>query len=371
MSHYSVMIKPASALCNLRCAYCFYCDASAHRKGTPPEIMTRETAERVIQNIFAGLEDGDSLEICFQGGEPTLAGLAYFRHFVRQVRRQPQKGKVTYALQTNGMELDREWCAFLREHRFLVGLSIDAYPQHHNAYRVDAQGKGTFGRVMEAKRLLEETGVEHNVLCTLTNPLARHPQKVWQFIKQARIAYIQFTPCLGGLEGERSEWALTPQRFYSFYTGLYKLWKRDVEEGPYISVKLFDDLLNLFFFQRVTACGLHGQCQIQNIVEADASAYPCDFYALDAYYGGSLREQSLAQVRERLEGTGFLGEREALPEACGECKYRKLCNGGCKRMAQAMYVDAKTGFCGYRHLLEDIGQDLCDCGAALLRKRSP
>lgn len=366
MAHYSVMIKPASSLCNLRCAYCFYCDVSARRQVASHGIMTRETAGAVIANLFSGLEDGDSLLMAFQGGEPTLAGLAWFQDFVDLVKAQPKGVHVSYALQTNGTALDPEWCAFLARHRFLVGLSLDGYAQHHNQYRLDPQGKGTFQQVMGAKRLLDATGVEYNVLCTLTNTLARHPQKAWQFIQRERIQYIQFTPCLGGLAGERDPWSLTPQRFHSFYVALFAQWKQAVLEGRYFSVKLFDDMVNLLLRQAVSACGLHGRCQLQHIIEADGSVYPCDFYVLDAYRGGSLATEPFPQIRQRLESTGFLSSRTQLPQACAQCKYRKLCNGGCMRMAGAMYVDEATGFCGYQHLLADIGQELCDTGALLL-----
>lgn len=367
MAHYFVMVKPASSLCNMRCEYCFYHDVSAHRQVASHGVMTDETTEAVIANMFASMQHDDSITIAFQGGEPTLAGLPYFRHFVATVKQLQKKVTVSYALQTNGIGIDREWCAFLRDHRFLVGLSIDGYAKHHNAYRVDAHGKGTFGRVIDTKRLLDDMGVEYNVLCTLTNTLARHPQKTWQFILQEQIRYVQFTPCLNALETGQSKWGLMPHRFHSFYSALYPQWKRDVQRGRYVSVKLFDDLVNLLLRKEVTACGIHGTCQLQCVVEADGSVYPCDFYVLDPYCGGSLAKQTLTETRSKLEETGFLSMRTALPTACKACRYGRLCGGGCKRLASAMYVDETTGFCGFQHLLDGIGQDLCEMGSMLLR----
>lgn len=367
MQQYSVMVKPASSLCDLRCEYCFYHDVSARRAVASQGMMTRETAGAVIVNLFSGLEDGDALTLAFQGGEPTLAGLPFFRYFVETVRAQGRKVAVSYALQTNGMRLNEEWCEFLRENRFLVGISMDGYAQNHNQYRRDAQGKSTYARAIEAKRLMDKMAVEYNVLCTLTNALARHPQRVWKFILEEGIQYIQFTPCLSDLDGEPNEWGLTPQRFHRFYVELFGLWKQELRKGRYISVKWFDDLVNLVVRKTVTACGLTGHCGAHSIVEADGSVYPCDFYVLDPYKGGSLAEQGLRDIRTRLEETGFSGSRKTLPAACEPCQYGKICGGGCKRMASAMYVDEGTGFCGFQHLLEDIGQELCDIGAALLR----
>lgn len=371
MHHHSIMIKPASSLCNLRCRYCFYYDVSARRESASYGLMTPATSEAVIANVFSSLAAGDALSVAFQGGEPTLAGLPFFQHFIGAVRRQEKPVAVSYALQTNGTELDDPWCAFLREHDFLVGLSMDGYAKHHNTYRVDPAGRTTYSRALRAQRLLDAHGVAYNVLCTLTNELARHPARVWQFIQQQRIAFIQFTPCLNDLDAAPREWGLTPQRFHSFYVGLYDLWKQALYQGQYISVKLFDDIVNLLVRGEVTACGLHGRCQAQCVVESNGNVYPCDFYVLDEYCCGSLASSPLTEVQKALKDTGFASSRATLPESCGACKYLKLCNGGCKRLAASMYVEETTGFCGYRRLLEDIGQDLLETGMRLLRRFPP
>ncbi len=369
MKHISVMIKPASALCNLRCQYCFYADVTSLREVSAYGIMKEETAQAVIENIFCDLDEGGSLLVAFQGGEPTLAGLPFFQRFAELVKAQPKKVQVSYALQTNGWLLDESWCAFLRENHFLVGLSLDGYPEVHNQYRLDPQGKGTYGKVLQAKQLMDKHRVEYNILCTLTNKLARHPQKVWNVVLKENIRYIQFTPCLGKLEGEPDEWTLTPKRFYSFYAALFPLWKQEVQKGNYISVKLFDDIVNLAVRRQVTACGMHGRCQSQHIVEADGSVYPCDFYVLDGYRGGSLADQPLHSIDETLQTVGFLDSRKQLGEPCYRCKYLQFCGGGCKRMERVMYLD-DSGFCGYQKLLDEIGQELCDIGSRLIRSSS-
>lgn len=366
MKRYTIMIKPASSLCNLRCKYCFYHDISAHREVASRGIMPEETAEAIIENLFTTLQKGDVITLAFQGGEPTLAGLPYYKHFIDSVGKRSKEITVSYALQTNGILLDEEWCSFLRENRFLVGLSMDAYADHHDVYRIDAHKNGTFKQVASAKRLLDKAGVEYNILCTLTKTLARHPQKAWRFLMSQDIRFVQFTPCLNEIESTTSEWALTPQHFHQFYTSLYPLWKQAVQQGRYISVKLFDDIANMFVRKEVTACGMHGHCQPQCVIEADGSVYPCDFYAADMYCGGSLAEQTLEKALKSLVDTGFLTARDTLPSICHACGYHKMCNGGCKRMFLSVYVDEATGFCGFQRLLNDIGQDLCSIGARLL-----
>ncbi len=365
MKQVSVMIKPASGLCNYRCKYCFYADVASLREVKSYGIMTAETTQAVLQNLFCDLSDGDTLAVAFQGGEPTLAGLGYFTEFARLAKQLRPGVRVSYALQTNGSQLDEEWCRFLKQHRFLVGLSLDGYAEAHNRYRVDENGAGTYAQVLRAKKLMGDAGVEYNVLCTLTNELARHPQKIWNTLLQLKIKYVQFTPCLGRLEQGQDEWALTPQRFASFYQSIFALWKAEVEKGNYISVKLFDDIVNLLVRREVTACGLHGDCQLQYVVEANGGVYPCDFYVLDRYYGGNLARQPLHEIAEQLQNTNFLQSRAELPAPCAQCRYLALCQGGCKRLQWAMYVD-DNGYCGYRQLLDTIGQPLCTVGSRLL-----
>ena len=184
--------------------------------------------------------------------------------------------------------MDEEWCAFLKKHNFLVGISYDLLPEYHDAARVDIAGKGTARRVETAIAHLQKAGVSFNVLCTLTNPVARRPRQVWKRLAELGIEYVQFTPCLAPLAGE-SLYTLTPRRFAAFYNGLFPLWLADYRAGRYRSVKLFDDVLNRLAYGTSGTCGMGGQCSPQVVVEADGSVYPCDFYCLEAYTLGNLR----------------------------------------------------------------------------------
>lgn len=353
MKHISVMLKPASSLCNMRCKYCFYADVSSLRDVASYGVMTEETAHSVLSNIFCDLEVGDALTLAFQGGEPTLAGLDFFRDFVREAGRLAAKGvRVSYALQTNGLLLDDGWCAFLREHDFLVGLSLDGPAAYHDANRLDAARKGTFQRVLEAKRRMDRYGVAYNVLMTLSNTLARHPQQIWRFIEEQDLRFVQMTPCLGPLDHQKSVYALTPERYASFYTAFFDLWYQSFRGGVYRSVKLFDDLINLLARGECNACGLLGRCQSQIIVEADGSVYPCDFYVLDPYRMGNLAEQPLRQVWDAGQAGGFLTRpREPLP-LCTACPYRSICGGGCQRMRREVFYAPGSPVCGHRAFLD-------------------
>ncbi|MTD42027.1 SPASM domain-containing protein [Erwinia sp. CPCC 100877] len=354
MKHISVLVKPASSLCNIRCKYCFYADVSSHRDVKSFGKMKPAVAEKMITNIFSDLEDGDHLTLAFQGGEPTLAGLGYFQSLVSLIAKQEKKVHVHYAIQTNGIVINERWCAFLKEHDFLVGLSIDGHPLYHDLNRLDAKGRGTFQRVLQTKQLFDEYGIEYNVLCVLTNPLAKEAKKVYQFLKKQKIQYVQFIPCLDDLGAvKKNKYSLTPKRFAGFYHQLLQLWLQDLRAGQYMSVKLFDDLLNLLVRRQVSACGILGNCQVQYVIEANGSVYPCDFYVLDEYCLGNIQEQTLKELFEQDLSKLFLCSRKSLPATCESCPFKAMCNGGCKRMEDAMYVD-NQGYCGYQQLLKEF-----------------
>ncbi len=355
MKHISVLIKPASGLCNLRCQYCFYADVTSLREVASYGKMKKETTEKMIQQIFVDLDNGDELTLAFQGGEPTLAGLPYFKQLVALVEAaQVQKNvRVHYAIQTNGMLINQKWATFLKANNFLVGLSIDGHPMYHDLHRLDTKGKGTFHRVLETKRLFDTHQIAYNILCVLTNPLAKEPKKVYQFMQKENIDYIQFIPCLDELQAQkRSSYALTPERFASFYHQLLHLWLQELAQGRYRSIKLFDDVFNLVVNRQVNACGLVGNCQIQYIIEADGSVYPCDFYVLDEYRLGFIQEQTLRELFSQDIGQKFLCEKKEPCALCQTCPFQQMCHGGCKRMKAAMYVNAAGDFCGYQRFLQ-------------------
>ncbi|MDK7182416.1 radical SAM/SPASM domain-containing protein [Lacticaseibacillus rhamnosus] len=351
----SILIKPASSLCNLKCKYCFYADVSSLREVKSYGRMKLETVDALIKNVFIDLNDGDQLTIAFQGGEPTLAGLRYYQYFLGEVEKQTKKVFVHYAIQTNGMLINDAWCHLLKEHNFLVGLSIDGTLTYHDWNRVDARGHGTFSRVMRTKEMLDQHGIDYNVLCVLTNPLAKHAKKVFDFFQQNHVKYVQFIPCLDEMNADhRSAFALVPERFATFYQTYFRLWLSQLQRGKYQSVKIFDDIMNQFGRGLRTACGLDGQCQVQYIIEADGSVYPCDFFAVDQYRLGYIQDSTLKELFCQPITLDFLRNKRKLPLYCGSCPFKQYCCGGCRRMKDAMYVNRAGNFCGYRQLLTTI-----------------
>ena len=278
--------------------------------------------------------------------------VGFFRRFAARTDGWDPGISVSFALQTNGMLLDHDWCAFLKERRVLVGLSYDMLEDLHDGARVDASSRGTNRRVLESMRLLQKTGVEFNILCTLTNPIARHPEKVWRRMEQLDVRFVQFTPCLDALEtpGE-SQYALTPKRFAGFYNTLFPLWLAAYQKGQYRSVKLFDDVIHRLAFGSCNMCGLDGQCRAQLVVEADGSAYPCDFYCLDEYRLGNLCEKTIPELLAAPQAETFLQRPRESPALCARCEFRRFCGGFCKRMQREVCCTGDGGFCGYREFL--------------------
>lgn len=354
MKHYTVMLKPASSLCNLRCKYCFYCDVAEQREIRSFGKMTDLTRERILNRLAESLEPGDQLELAFQGGEPMLAGLTFYRALVQTVSQWDSRIHVSYAIQTNATLLDEAWCEFLKENRFLVGVSYDLLPEQHDAVRVDAAGRGTSRAVERAIALLREHAVEYNILCTLTNAVARHPQQVWKRIVQMDLRYVQFTPCLGELECPgQSVYALSPKRFASFYQTLFQLWLAEYRAGRYRSVKFIDDVVNLMAFGTPNACGLDGVCRPQIVVESDGSVYPCDFYCTDDNVLGNLCEQTVPELLASPKARAFVEREHRQPELCKTCGFRRFCGGGCKRMQREVCCAADDSFCGYGCFLRE------------------
>lgn len=349
----NIMLKPASSLCNMRCLYCFYADVAAARDVPCFGIMAAEMRDALIRTVFASLKTGDRVVFIFQGGEPTLAGLPFFRTFVEKCRAH-EGISVSYSLQTNGLLIDDEWCEFLKENHFLVGLSLDLLRSAHDKARIDAQGKGTMTRVLEAMARLRRHGVDFNVLCTLTPAVARHPEQVYHQLVKLDIEYTQFTPCLGALDGTPSPYTLTPKDFARFYTRLFDLWYADFKKGKRRSIKLFDDVVNLMLLGRPTACGMNGVCTPQLVVEADGGVYPCDFFCTDEYRLGNIASDTIDALLSSDACSAFANRPSPAHTRCHTCRYQRFCGGGCPRMQREVCI-LEESFCGYQAFLDATG----------------
>ena len=354
MKHISFLIKPASSTCNMRCRYCFYADVAEHRETANHGVMEAPCAEAIIDAAFA-LGPDTKVTFAFQGGEPTCAGLEFFRSFCAHVDEARERQTVHYAIQTNGYVIDDTWAEFLAEHDFLVGVSIDGYPEMHDWLRPDARGVGTMGRVLDAISALRRASAEFNILTVLTDQLAHHPQKLYRFYKQHKFGFVQLIPCLPGLDETNDEYSLEPESFASFYKTFFRMWLEDFKRGDRMSVTLFDNVIPLFAGVWPQQCGMLGACAPQFVVEGNGDVYPCDFYVLDRYCLGNIRENSLEDMATCDALRTFIAEPRRDCTLCADCPFERICHKNCKRLNTCYY---REDYCGYRDFLEYAAPDM-------------
>lgn len=334
MKTLTLMIKPVSSLCNLRCRYCFYADEARNRAQGALGIMDRGTREALLEKAMNDIGEGGMLSVVFQGGEPTLAGADFFREFGAAADRLlPRGARIQYAIQTNGFALEEPLLAVLKQYRYLVGVSLDGCRSLHDENRVDAAGEGSWSRVLGNLRRLQAAGIQTNALCVITGQAARQAPRIYRTLKQLGLGYHQYILCLDPLEGERGKesYSLTPEQYGSFLSDAFDLWYADWRRGEYVSVRTFEDFVFNAMGIPCPGCASSGSCGQYLVVEADGSAYPCDFYALDQWRLGNIRQQSVRELLESEAARRFAGQREPQPAQCRDCPYKALCRGGCYR----------------------------------------
>lgn len=351
----SIMIKPASSCCNMRCRYCFYHDVAESREAFSLGMMTEKTARALIEKAlsFAG---GESVSFAFQGGEPLTAGLDFFRFFTKTVSElNTRRSAIYYGMQTNGLLLDGEWAQFLHDNGFLVGLSLDG-DIDANRFRVDVSGARTQGRVMEKAELLREYEVDFNILTVLTGYCADNIERIYRYFRSKGFKYLQFIPCLRPLAGVPEDKTgdikyegglyMTPKQYSTYLIRLFNLYVKDYVRGNYTSVRQFDNWVRLYLGQASEQCGMLGHCTHQFVVEGNGNTYPCDFYCVDEWLLGNINSSDFRALAECKKAERFIKESLSVRGECKVCRWYPLCRGGgCKRnRLDADYCEAYKRF---------------------------
>lgn len=341
----NILIKPASGNCNIECKYCFYRALKGDQEHFPKE-MSCEIADTILQKAL-DFADG-SLSIAFQGGEPTLLGVGYYKRFVESANRYNKKGvKINYALQTNGLLLDEEWAKFLKENDFLIGISLDGIKQSHDKFRTDYSGKPTFAKVLEKIKLLQEYGVKFNILTVLNSETVKFPEEIYNFYKNSGYEYIQFLECLEplGVRCGTNDYALSNDAYASFLIRFFDLWYEDLKRGRVSSVNIFENYLAILAKGHPYDCGMWGFCSAQFIFETDGSVYPCDFYVQNRWKIGDIKQDDFRDMKNSSVANAFEAYSFTVADECAECKYLKLCRGGCRRAKDSPDSQGTNRFC--------------------------
>lgn len=345
-----VLVKPIGPRCNLECRYCFYLEKEVlYSEGSRRSdwAMPMPVLEAFIQQYLSS-QSSPTVSFAWQGGEPTLLGLDWFREALALQRKHARGRRIENTLQTNGTLLDDRWCEFLARNRFLVGLSLDGPPELHDCYRVDKNGVATFDRVMAAAALLKKHGVEFNTLTSIHRCNSGHPLEVYRFLRGIGHGFLQFIPVVeriaegsvtdglrlvspeSSLAATVSEWSVEPRRYGEFLCAVFDEWVRN--DVGRVFVQLFDVTLAAWTGADPGLCVFQGSCGNAPALEHNGDLYSCDHYVYPRNRLGNIMQQPLASMLNSTEQFAFgRAKLDGLPRACRECPVRFVCNGECPK----------------------------------------
>ena len=345
-----VMAKPVGSLCNMECSYCYYSKPSHSEKspGQSPSQMTDRLLERFIQQ-YIGSSPGPFVSFTWHGGEPALAGLDFYRRAVElQKHYLPEGWNCWNNLQTNGTLLDDQWCAFLAEEHFDVGLSIDATQWLHDKYRRDHKDSGSYERAAAAIRRLQSHGIQPDLLCTVTSDTAKRPLDVYRALRGFSTGWIQFIPIVRRefhehtAHGEVTPDSVSGNMYGEFLCAVFDEWV--LHDLGQLDVQLFAETMRVIAGGNAGLCWMAPICGRALIVERDGGVYSCDHYVFPDYRLGDIDTTPLRDLADSPRQIRF-GEdkRASLPARCRSCPSLALCNGGCPKDRFAISEDGEPG----------------------------
>jgi uncharacterized protein len=351
---FHLLAKPTGAVCNLDCAYCFFLSKEMLYPGSRFR-MADDLLETYVRQLVESHSRVPEVMVAWQGGEPTLMGVDFFRRSVDLVERYLRPGqRAAYTIQTNGTLLDEEWAGFFRENGFLVGISIDGPRELHDAYRVNKGGKGSFDQVMAGLAHLQAAGVEWNALTTIHAANAGHGREVYRFLRdECGASFVQFIPIIERVaeaaedgsvpwaswrdrplyvqEGDRvTGRSVTAEQYGRFLIDVFEEWvRRDVGE---VYVQMFDVALANWFGEPPGLCIHSETCGLALALEHTGDLYSCDHFVEPRYRLGNIRESHMLELVASQKQRQFgLDKRDTLPRYCRECDVRFACHGGCPK----------------------------------------
>ena len=329
MQPFSLLVKPASGDCNLRCAYCFYLGKGA-LFGKGVHRMPVATLEAVTRKYLACPMETHTF--AWQGGEPALMGLKFYREAVRlQKEHLPAGGRRANAFQTNGTLIDDEWARFFKDENFLVGVSIDG-PQHlHDLRRRDIAGAGSHARVLRGLECLRRHGVDFNVLTLVSASNAGHPREVYRHLRELGVAYHQYIECVElDPAGRPQPYALKPGQWGEFLCAVFDAWW-NAGDTRRVSIRHFDSVLSRLAAGVPSTCPMGGFCCHYFVVETNGDVFPCDFYVEPARRLGNVLDGAFEAMAASDEYQNFGRGKDPRSAACSACRFLPLCMGDCPK----------------------------------------
>jgi uncharacterized protein len=357
---FQVFIKPVGAICNLSCSYCYYVD----KKDIHPQKSLKTISPEILETcIIQLIESTHAPYVLFSwhGGEPTLAGLDFYKHVVDlQKKHNHLNKKIINGIQTNGTLLDDEWCRFFAKEGFMVGLSMDGPENMHNTYRVSKIGKGSFYNVLDAYWLLKKYQITTEILCVVNALNVQDPLEVYRFFKSLGAGYISFLPlverdaeCSNGVSGL----TVPPGAFGDFLVQVFDEWvENDIGR---VKIQLFEEALRAAFNQDHTLCIFKKTCGGVPVLERDGNFYSCDHYVYEAYRIGNIAGSHLTDMLESPRQIQFGDNKyESLPGFCLHCEVLHMCHGECPKNRFVQTPDGQDGLnylcTGYKKFFRHI-----------------
>ncbi len=370
---FHVMAKPIGPICNLDCQYCFYLEKENLHPGKKSWAMSPEVRESFIRQYIEG-QHTPEVTFAWQGGEPTLLGLDFFREVVALQEKYAGGKLIHNTFQTNGVLINDDWAAFFKEHDFLIGLSIDGPEEFHNKYRLDKGGHGSFQKTMRGLECLAKHEVEFNTLTCVQRHNSYHPLEVYHFLKEAGSGFMQFIPIVerrsdapteAGLtlvtpdepEAHVTEWSVQPKQYGLFLSTIFDEWVRNDVARYY--VQIIDATLPGWLGESPSLCVFRPTCGDAMALEHNGDLYACDHFVYPEYHLGNIIEDGLdkSALAEKQQKFGQ-DKQDTLPAYCRNCEVRFACNGECPKHRFIKTPDGEPGLnylcAGYKHFFNHI-----------------
>lgn len=357
---FHVMAKPIGPKCNLRCDYCFYLDKTLLFDPLTDFRMSDEVLATFVKQYIHS-QPGPEVAFSWQGGEPTLLGIDFFRRVTSLQREYLPKGwSCSNAIQTNGTLLSKEWAHFLAEERFLVGLSVDGPQSLHDLYRKTADASSTWSKVKEAAGLLKQAGTDFNILCVVNKSNGERPHEVYQAFKALGADFIQFIPLVElAEEGQISHKSVSGPVYGRFLIQVFNMWL--TEDMGKVYVQLFEEALRAWMDMPSTLCVFSQYCGRQLIVEHNGDVYSCDHYVRPANKLGNLLTRPLIEMVNSTFQQEFGRQKADLPQTCQNCEVLFACRGGCPKNRQDKLNTLCLGYKQFFTYVKPFMQQMAAC----------
>ena len=329
MKQFSLLIKPASADCNLRCEYCFYIDHLENGKNNPR--MTLETLENMIKS-YMSTDQNKQYAFGWQGGEPTLMDLDFFKKIVEiQLKYAPPGSSISNGLQTNATMITEEFAKFFEEYKFLLGVSLDGPAYLHDHYRKTVGQKPTHALVMRGIERLKQHGVEFNILTLINKKTVKKAKEIYYYLLENGFLFHQYIPCVEfNVDGSLKPFSISGEEWGMFLSDLFDEWKK--EDVNKVSIRLFDSVMEYLIYGRYNVCYMQDNCVQYFVVEYDGGVYPCDFFVKDSLLLGNVNKNSWDELYNSQIYQNFGTKKSNWNGACNLCPYLKLCHGDCQKL---------------------------------------